>query len=117
MFLAHAKQLFYSTLSRKQVTVTSIVPVDYQSWVYTMALRVLTTAPKSEDFTPLQEHQEQTPSTFFDSKPVLYAHYSGLTLSAPASQLQSELVFSKFTSETEGDDALVKDVSVWVNSE
>lgn len=82
-----------------------------------MALRHLDSAPKAEDFTPLQEHQEQTPTTFFSSKPVVHAHYTGLTLSAPASQLQQDVAFSKFSAETEGEDALIKDVDIWVNSE
>jgi nucleotide-sensitive chloride channel 1A len=82
-----------------------------------MALRHLDTAPKIDDFTPLQEHQEQTPSTFFGSKPVLYSHYSALTLSAPGAQLQQDDAFSKFSMESDGEDALIKDVSIWVNSE
>ena len=83
-----------------------------------MALRHLATAPKSDDFTPLQEHQQQTPSSFYGAKPVLYAQYNGLTLSAPASQLQQDVAFSKFSSESEGgEDALVKDVAIWVSSE
>ncbi|KAH7396281.1 regulator of volume decrease after cellular swelling-domain-containing protein [Pyrenochaeta sp. MPI-SDFR-AT-0127] len=82
-----------------------------------MAIRHLDTAPKTEDSTPLQEHQEQTPSTFFGAKPVLYAHHSGLTLSAPASQLQQDAAFSKFSTVTDGEDTLVKDIAIWVNSE
>jgi nucleotide-sensitive chloride channel 1A len=82
-----------------------------------MAIRHLDTAPKIEDFTPLQEHQEQTPTTFFGSKPVVYARYAGLTLSAPASQLEQDAAFFRFNTENEGDDALIKDVEIWVNSE
>jgi nucleotide-sensitive chloride channel 1A len=82
-----------------------------------MAIRHLDTAPKTEDFTPLQEHQEQTPATFFGSKPVVYARYAGLTLSAPASQLEQDAAFFRFNTENEGDDALIKDVEIWVNSE
>ena len=82
-----------------------------------MALKHLETAPKTDDFTPLQEHQEQTPTTFFGAKPVLYAQYSGLTLSAPASQLEQDTAFSKFSSERDGEDALVKHVDIFVSSE
>lgn len=79
-----------------------------------------TAAPKSSDFTPLQEHQQQTPSTFFGAKPVLYVHHAGLTISAPKARLQSDDAFGRFSSEPEGaseDDVLVKDVEAWVNSE
>lgn len=84
-----------------------------------MALRHIDSAPKVEDFTPLQEHQEQTPSTFFGAKSVLYAHQAGLSLSVSATKLQEDAAFAKFSFEREGesDDALVKDVNVWVNSE
>ncbi|KAJ4347735.1 hypothetical protein N0V95_005137 [Ascochyta clinopodiicola] len=82
-----------------------------------MSIRHVDTAPKAADFTPLQEHQEQTPATFFGAKPVTYANYSGVTLSAPASQLQEDSVFAKFTTTTDGDDTLIKDVDIWVTSE
>ena len=82
-----------------------------------MSIRHLDTAPQATDFTPLQEHQEQTPTTFFGAKPVTYANYSGVTLSAPASQLQEDPVFAKFSTTTDGEDTLVKDVDIWVTSE
>lgn len=84
-----------------------------------MALQHLTTKPKTEDFTPLQQHQEQTPTTFFGSKPVLYAHFTGLTVVAPNSQLQLNSTIAKFVvSADEGtEDSLIRDVDIWVNSE
>jgi nucleotide-sensitive chloride channel 1A len=85
-----------------------------------MALRHLTTPPKADDFTPLQEHQEQTPTTFFGAKPVLYAHQSALTLVAPVGQLQTDPIFSKFShngSGHPGQDEQVRDVEIWVTSE
>jgi nucleotide-sensitive chloride channel 1A len=82
-----------------------------------MAIRHLDTAPKIEDFTPLQEHQEQTPTTFFGSKPVVYARHAGLTLVAPASQLQQDAAFFRFNTEAQGDDVLIKDVEIWVHAE
>lgn len=82
-----------------------------------MALRHLDTVPKADDFTPLQEHQEQTPATFFGAKPVSYANYTGLTISAPASQLQLDPVFAKFSTEQDGEDSFVKNVDIWVTSE
>ena len=82
-----------------------------------MSIRHVETAPKAEDFTPLQEHQEQTPTTFFGAKPVTYANYSGVTLSAPASQLQQDPVFAKFSTTTDGDDTLIEHVDIWVASE
>ncbi|KAH7135795.1 regulator of volume decrease after cellular swelling-domain-containing protein [Dendryphion nanum] len=84
-----------------------------------MALQHISTKPKTEDFTPLQEHQEQTPATFYGSKPVLYASYTGLTLVALSSDLQSNPSTAKFvTTPDEGtEDLLIKDVDIWVNSD
>ena len=84
-----------------------------------MTLRHLSTPPKAEDFTPLQEHQEQTPATFFGGKPVLYAQQSGLRLTARARQLQEDPVFAKFSVQAggEGQDDLVPNAEIWVNSE
>lgn len=84
-----------------------------------MALRHLSTPPTVEDFTPLEEHQQQTPSTFFGAKPVLYAQHSGLTVSAPTNQLSEDAAFSKFhsTRDEQSEDLLLRNVEIWVNSE
>lgn len=84
-----------------------------------MALRHLDTSPKVDDFTPLQEHQEQTPATFFGAKPVLYARYSNLTLSIPSSKINSDPVVAKFSANLNSldEDVLVKDVEIWVNAQ
>jgi nucleotide-sensitive chloride channel 1A len=84
-----------------------------------MALRHLSASPKEDEFTPLHEHQEQTPSTFFGSKPVLHAHYSNLTLAIPTNKLQSDPAIAKFsatTSEDSAEESLVRDVEIWVTS-
>lgn len=39
------------------------------------------------DYTPLSEHQEQTPDSFYDGKPVLYYHATGAKAWIPKSQL------------------------------
>ena len=82
-----------------------------------MTMRHLDTVPKTSDFTPLEEHQEQTPATFFNAKPVLYVQQNLLTLSIPASQLEQDSIFAKFSSERDDEEVLVKDVGIWVNSE
>ncbi|GAB1314447.1 Regulator of volume decrease after cellular swelling-domain-containing protein [Madurella fahalii] len=38
------------------------------------------------DYTPLAEHQEQTPESFYDGKPVLYYHATGAKAWVPKSQ-------------------------------
>ena len=82
-----------------------------------MSLQHLTSAPQSEDFTPLQQHQEQTPQSFFGAKPVLHAHYADITLSTAPGQLQQDAAFAKFSSRREGEEELVDGVEIWVSSE
>lgn len=84
-----------------------------------MALRHVSTAPTADDFTPLQEHQAQTPTTFFGGKPVLYAQQAGLTLSVQASKLPTHAVFEKFTTVAgdQTDDVLIQHVELWASSE
>jgi hypothetical protein len=85
-----------------------------------MALRHLNTSPKEDDFTPVQEHQQQTPDTFFGGKPVLYARYANLTLSIPTSKLQKDSAIARFTAITSDqaapEESLIEDVEVWVSS-
>lgn len=82
-----------------------------------MSLQQLSSAPKADDFTPLSEHQEQTPTFFFGAKPVLHAHYEAMTLSTAIDQLKQDAAFSKFSSRREGEEDLVDSVDVWVTSE
>ncbi|KAF1836100.1 hypothetical protein BDW02DRAFT_638186 [Decorospora gaudefroyi] len=82
-----------------------------------MTLQHISSAPPAEDFTPLEEHQEQTPTSFFSSKPVLYAHYSGLTLMSPATQMAQDGAFSKFAASAEGEDVLINNITIWVSSQ
>ncbi|KAF1996978.1 hypothetical protein P154DRAFT_300144 [Amniculicola lignicola CBS 123094] len=76
----------------------------------------VSTPPKADDFTPLEEHQTQTPATFFDGKPVLYAHYAGLTLAIEETRLSASPAIKQFASSTEDGHALVKNVEIWVTS-
>jgi nucleotide-sensitive chloride channel 1A len=82
-----------------------------------MSIQHLASAPQSENFTPLQEHQEQTPQSFYGSKPVLHAHYAGMTLSTASGQLQQDPAFAKFSSRQEGGEELVDGIDIWVSSE
>lgn len=87
-----------------------------------MSLTTINTAPTADDFTPLSEHHEQTPGSFFAGKPVLH-------LQAPASKLQiskDELEATeavKALVATTDDTAVnsegfveIRDIDVWVTS-
>jgi nucleotide-sensitive chloride channel 1A len=82
-----------------------------------MSIQHLSGAPQAEDFTPLQEHQQQTPESFFGEKPVLHAHCAGMTLSTASGQLQQDAAFAAFSSRQEGGEELVDGVDIWVSSE
>jgi nucleotide-sensitive chloride channel 1A len=87
-----------------------------------MSLTTITTAPTADDFTPLSEHHEQTPGSFFAGKAVLH-------LQAPASKLQISKDELEATEAVKAlvattDDAAVnaegfveiQDIDVWVTS-
>lgn len=61
---------------------------------HNMALEVIRSAPQLDAFTPLSEHQSQTPGTFFGGRPILYFHTSNASLSIDAHQLESSPAFS-----------------------
>ncbi|KAK4191250.1 regulator of volume decrease after cellular swelling-domain-containing protein [Podospora australis] len=42
-----------------------------------MSLTTIRSPPPLSDFTPLAEHQEKTPESFYDEKPILYYHGAG----------------------------------------
>lgn len=62
-----------------------------------MPLTTIRTAPEASSFTPLIEHQSQTPANFFGGKPVL--HYEGLShrAIAPRSQTSQLPIFARST--------------------
>ncbi|OCL14157.1 hypothetical protein AOQ84DRAFT_281672 [Glonium stellatum] len=83
-----------------------------------MALEILSTPPGLDSFTPLEEHQSQTPGTFFGGKPVLYCKHGGLTLSIARDQLEAHPAIAKFSvSASNQDPASISNVDVWVTSE
>lgn len=51
-----------------------------------MALVKITEAPSRETFTALADHQSETPTTFFGSKPVLHYHSPNATIVVAKSQ-------------------------------
>ncbi|KAK4164958.1 regulator of volume decrease after cellular swelling-domain-containing protein [Cladorrhinum sp. PSN259] len=51
-----------------------------------MSLTTIRSPPSLSDYTPLSEHQEQTPESFYDAKPVLYYHGVGAKAWIPKSQ-------------------------------
>lgn len=92
-----------------------------------MALDTISDAPTAESFTPLSEHQSQTPGTFFGGRPVLHYH------SAEAKIRTSRTEYDQFTALHNLDDAprrhsasngesgvaedvVISGVDVWVTS-
>lgn len=82
-----------------------------------MAFRQLSAAPAESDFTPLAEHESQTPTTFFGGQPVLYQNSSGLTLTLSVDNLSSDPAITSFDASKVDEEAFIKDVAIWVTSE
>ena len=89
-----------------------------------MAYNIITTAPNVADFTPLSEHLEQTPQTFFGaSKAVLHLHCPNAKVAVSKTDLASQPDFaalqSQDTERSSGDDdavAEVHNIDVWATS-
>lgn len=84
--------------------------------------------PAADSFTKLEEHQAQTPATFYNAKPVLHYMKSGIRAAAPRDQLSKLPVLGRGANgesqtptpgSTEALDAAVsvQSVDVWINSE
>ncbi|KAI9853780.1 MAG: hypothetical protein M1824_000890 [Vezdaea acicularis] len=58
-----------------------------------MPVEVIHKAPDAESFTPLSQHQSQTPESFFDGKPVLHYHTAGAVAVIPEDQTNLLPVF------------------------
>jgi nucleotide-sensitive chloride channel 1A len=83
-----------------------------------MSVTTLSQAPLVDDCTPLSSHQEQTPQTFFGSKPVLYLQCPGAKLQAQREELVAQEEFAPLLGSdapSEGEEVEVE-VDVWVSS-
>lgn len=75
-------------------------------------------APALDSYTPLSEHQSQTPSTFFGTKPILHFHSTSVRVTASGSQEDNFPIITWNLTEGEGNDSSVVElVEAFVNSE
>ncbi|KAG4420564.1 hypothetical protein IFR04_006271 [Cadophora malorum] len=73
------------------------------------------TAPADDTFTSLAEHQAQTPSTFYNAKPVLHYKKNGIRAIASVDQISKLPILAPAES---GDAATtVQTLDVWISSE
>lgn len=86
--------------------------------------------PSEEAFTPLSEHQGQTPGTFFGGKPVLHHYCPSAKLLINADRLQLSPILANLqkniesethtngSTDTESKDVVVIDnLDIWVTSQ
>lgn len=82
-----------------------------------MAYEIITRAPEADDFTPLSEHQEQTPGTFFGSRAVLHLRSPNAKVKISRDELAAHSDFGCLGDGTEVDDRMeIPGVDVWVTS-
>ncbi|OQO15286.1 hypothetical protein B0A48_00669 [Cryoendolithus antarcticus] len=85
-----------------------------------MATTALQSPPTVEDFTALSAHQEQTPTTFFASKPVLHFHTSQpASLRLRTEDLGAQSDFKALAGDNttqDGDNTTMANIDVWVTS-
>ncbi|KAI6912545.1 hypothetical protein KC318_g1530 [Hortaea werneckii] len=82
------------------------------------AYETVTRKPQVEDFTPLDQHQEQTPQSFFAAKPVLHLQSPRATVAISKEDAEKNADFGHLGSreEEEGGSISFKDIDVWVTS-
>jgi nucleotide-sensitive chloride channel 1A len=85
-----------------------------------MALEALQRAPVLEDFTLLADHEQQTPGSFFDAKPVLHLRAPAATVKVSSEQWEAQPLLHTLAapppSVAVDGTVLVADVDVWVTS-
>ena len=82
-----------------------------------MSLTSTTSAPAIEDYTPLSEHEEQTPTSFFGAKPVLHLHTQKATIQISKTDLESQPALAELhEGSSDTDEARIPDIDVWVTS-
>lgn len=87
-----------------------------------MLLTTIVSAPTIDDFTPLSEHNEQTPGSFFAGKPVLHLQAPAARLQITKDDLESQEAIKALVATTDDvaadDQGLieVQDIDVWVTS-
>jgi nucleotide-sensitive chloride channel 1A len=87
-----------------------------------MVPTIIHAAPALDTFTPLAEHQSQTPATFYNAKPVLHYHATGVRALASQDQLAKLPVFTQAVNDlspvSEADRSLkVELVDAYIGSE
>jgi chloride channel, nucleotide-sensitive, 1A len=79
--------------------------------------------PAIEDYTSLDDHQSQTPATFFGGKPVLHYQIAGATALVPESQRRQLPFFQDDSTQSapelldSQEELVAQKVDVFVNSE
>lgn len=53
------------------------------------ALRVIDTIPRQDEYTSLEAHQQETPGSFYDAKPVLHHRVENAVLNVSEHELNS----------------------------
>ena len=96
-------------------------------------MEVFHEAPAIESFTPLSEHQSQTPESFYSGPPVLYHHSPGTRVVAVRPGLNRSPALAKLlddgpastngslanghSTEDSHEDIVITGVDIWVTSE
>lgn len=75
-------------------------------------------APALDSFTSLLEHQSQTPSTFFNTKPILHYHSTSVRAIGSRDHVGTLPIYSTSeNNESDGESSIVELVEAFVTSE
>lgn len=124
IIVAFLKRLYIYTLTNQ---CTPLVNQNLDTQEMSL-LEVTHDAPAVNQYTSIEEHQAQTPGTFFGGKPVLHYHSLGALLSIERDALENNPAFSGLRSATvhteghvNGNSATeqihIRNIDIWVTSE
>ena len=65
-------------------------------------MEILQTAPSRSEYVPLNEHQSQTPASFYDGPAILYHHASSCMLKISKHDLEATTAFTGLASGAKG---------------
>ena len=82
-----------------------------------MPTTTIWTAPSLDSFTDLEQHLSQTPSTFYNAKPVLYYHISEARALIDTEQAPELPIFAQESASDHNASQKTQEVELFVSSE
>ncbi|KEQ61127.1 uncharacterized protein M437DRAFT_52453 [Aureobasidium melanogenum CBS 110374] len=81
------------------------------------ALRDIDTIPREDEYTSLEAHQQETPGSFYDAKPVLHHHVQNAVLKVSEHDLNTNAALQALRTSAGPVEVTVPRIQIWVTSD